>query len=326
MILTTPAIVALRSRFPQAHIALALTSECEQLLPAIPCIDERFIFKRGVRDLAVSRKVRARAFDCVIDLTRNDRSASLTLLSGARRRIVSHRLKRKSPFRARFYSEFVHCAVKEMHTIDYNLALLQPLGISGAAAEPMLELPQSARENAAALIEREIGHKPFAIFHPGSTRSEKFWESERWAEAIAFAKSELRLQPVLSSGNSALERAHIAAIHRHLRVPIIDYAGRLDLLTLAAVIARARLLVTVDSAPMHLASATKTPQVILFCPTNPFHWRPRTSPAAILFGPAREPLHQFQPRTPRLPMNHISTAAVIDAMRSMHKAPAASAV
>jgi ADP-heptose:LPS heptosyltransferase len=88
----------------------------------------------------------------------------------------------------------------------------------------------------------------------------------------------------------------------------------------------ARLLVTVDSAPTHLASALGTPQVILFGPTNPFHWRPRKSPAAILFGESPEPLRHFQAREAKRSMKQISTAAVIDAMRSMLSAPAASAV
>ncbi|PZR78473.1 MAG: hypothetical protein DLM52_02855 [Chthoniobacterales bacterium] len=295
-------------------------------MPAIRQVDQTFVFKRGVRDLIVSRKLRASGFDCVIDFTRNDRSASLALLSGAPQRIVTDRLRRKSPVRARVYTEFADCAMPKMHTVDYNLALLHPLGISGAPAEPILQLPPYAADAAAALIQRELGEQPFAIFHPGSTRAEKFWEPDRWAKAMAFAKNELELQPVITSGNSPLEHAHITQIQSHARIPVIDLTARLDLLTLTALIARARLLVTVDSAPMHLASAVKTPQVILFGPTNPFHWRPRTSPAAILFGAAREPLQQYQPRAPTLPMNQISTAAVIDAMRSMHTAPAASAV
>src|SRR5205085_6260892 len=123
--------------------------------------------------------------------------------------------------------------------------------------------------------------------------------------------------------SSAIERKHIAEIHAHLRVPVIDLSARLDLLTLAVLISHARLLVTVDSAPMHLATAMKTPQIILFGPTNPFHWRPRSSPAAILFGPSSEPLHHFHAREPKHPMKQISTAAVIGAIRSMQSAPAA---
>jgi ADP-heptose:LPS heptosyltransferase len=89
------------------------------------------------------------------------------------------------------------------------------------------------------------------------------------------------------------------------------------LLTLSALIAGARLLVTVDSAPMHLAAATHTPQVILFGPTNPFHWRPRESPALILQGKTPEPVTEFSPVQARLPMSQISTEAVFSAMDSL---------
>jgi ADP-heptose:LPS heptosyltransferase len=68
---------------------------------------------------------------------------------------------------------------------------------------------------------------------------------------------------------------------------------------------------------MHLAAATRTPQVILFGPTNPFHWRPRESPALILQGKSIEAVTEFSPLRPRLPMSEISTDAVIGAMDSL---------
>jgi predicted lipopolysaccharide heptosyltransferase III len=326
LILTTPAISALREHLPGAHIALAVSRECESLLPAIQGLQKTFLTKRGLRDLSTWMQIRRADFDCVIDFTRNDRSAWLTVLSAAPRRIVSDRLKIKSKFRARFYNEFVDCAMKQMHTVDYGLALLRPLGISAAANDPVLDLPPAARERASALISDQIRHQPFAVFHPGSARAEKFWEPERWSQIIQSAATELGLFPVLSGGTNNLERAHLAAIRERLQTAVLDLSGQLDLLVLAALLEHARLLVTVDSAPMHLASATGTPQVVLFGPTNPFHWRPRKSPAAILFGNSSEPLRHFQVPEPKRSMNQISTAAVIDAMRSMMSAPAASAV
>src|SRR5437870_8167490 len=145
-------------------------------------------------------------------------------------------------------------------------------------------------------------------------------------EIIEFAANELGLFPVLSGGGNELERPHLAAIREKLHIAVLDLSGRVDLLVLAALLEHARLLVTVDSAPMHLASATGTPQVVLFGPTNPFHWRPRKSPAAILFGDSLQPLHHFQAREAERSMRQISTTAVIDAMRSVVSAPAASAV
>jgi ADP-heptose:LPS heptosyltransferase len=98
---------------------------------------------------------------------------------------------------------------------------------------------------------------------------------------------------------------------------IIDLSGKTNLLTLAGLIDQARLLVTVDSAPMHLAAATRTPQVALFGPTNPFHWRPRESPALILQGKSGAPVTEFVPAQPRFAMSQISTEAVISAMDSL---------
>jgi len=326
LILTTPAISALREHLPAAQIALAVPGESAPLLPAIQGLRQTFLTKRGVRDLSAWMEIRRAGFDCVVDFTRNDRSAWLTFLSGAPQRIVSDRLKIKSKIRLRFYNEFVDCAMKQMHTADYYLALLQPLGISATANDPLLELPAAAQQHASSVIADQIRHQPFVIFHPGSARVEKFWEPERWADIIEFAAKELDLFPVLSGGSTELERAHLTAIREKLHTTVLDLSGQLDLLSLAALIEYARLLVTVDSAPMHLASAAGTPQVILFGPTNPFHWRPRKSPAAILFGESPEPLHHFQAREAKRPMKQISTAAVIDAMRLMVSAPAASAV
>jgi predicted lipopolysaccharide heptosyltransferase III len=326
LILTTPAISALREHLPAAQIALAVSGESAPLLPAIQGLRQTFLTKRGLRDLSAWMEIRRAGFDCVVDFTRNDRSAWLTFLSGAPQRIVSGRLKIKSKIRPRFYNEFVDCMMKQMHTADYYLALLQPLGISATANDPLLELPAAAQQLASSVIADQICHQPFVIFHPGSARVEKFWEPERWAEVIEFATNELGLFPVLSGGSTELERAQLIAIRKKLHTPVLDLSGQLDLLNLAALIERARLLVTVDSAPMHLASAAGTPQVILFGPTNPFHWRPRKSPAAILFGESPEPLHHFQSREAKRPMKQISTAAVINAMRLMVSAPAASAV
>jgi len=120
-----------------------------------------------------------------------------------------------------------------------------------------------------------------------------------------------------------MEQEHIARIKTHLRQPVIDLSGQLDLLSLAALIQHARLLLTIDSAPMHLASALGTPQVVLFGPTNPFHWRPRGAPAAILHAGSAEPLSAFVPKQVPRPMKEISTKQVIDAMQSLLSAPAA---
>ena len=318
LILTTPAVAALRERFPTAQLTVVASSECAELLPAIPSVDRSLITRRNPRDLALFFSIATSRFDCCIDFTRNDRSAFLALLSRAPRRVVSYRVRQQSKTRARAYTDFVPVRMRDLHTIDYNLALLEPFGTRAAVSSgPHLQLPQVAYEKAAALRRDRKITRPYILLHPGSARREKLWEPERWAEVINHFGRNTELDLVLTSGPSPEEQAHIAAIKNEVQQPIIDLSGKTNLLTLAALIGQARLLVTVDSAPMHLAAATRTPQVVLFGPTNPFHWRPRESAALILQGKSAAPLTEFVPAQPRFAMSQISTQAVISAMDSL---------
>jgi len=314
LILTTPAIAALRERFPEAEVTIVVSSECADLLPAIAGVDRILMARRNLSDLAALLAVAGNKFDYCIDFTRNDRSAFLAFLSGARKRIVSYRVRDQSKSRARLYTDFVNVRMRDLHTIDYNLSLLKPLGIGGVSSPLHLQLPQSAYEKAAELRRNCNVSKPYIVLHPGSARQEKLWEAGRWARVIERFGRDNDLDLILTSGASKHEQAHIAAIKNETRQQIIDLSGKTDLLTLAALIGEARLLVTVDSAPMHLAAATHTPQVILFGPTNPFHWRPTESPALVLHGKLPDPVTEFSQVQPHLPMSQISTEAVISAM------------
>ena len=322
--LTTPAIAALRQKFPDAYITLVISRDGKALAPAIAGVNKLLVMPRGLAGFGAAAAIATGKFDYCIDFTRNDRSALLVLLSRAKKRVVSFRIKVRSKFRTRFYNEFVAHRMRDMHTVDYHLALLQPLGISNAAPAVNLELPKSARATADELLNKQQVNKPFIVFHPGSARPEKFWGAERWAEVINHAAKTHNVDLVLTGGASPLEQVHIRDIKSKVQAQVIDLSGKTDLLTLAALIAKARLLITVDSAPMHLASATKTPQVVLFGPTNPFHWRPLESPALILQGTSASPVSEFVSKQSRLPMNQISTQGVIDAMESLLSAPATS--
>jgi predicted lipopolysaccharide heptosyltransferase III len=335
LILTTPAIAALRTKFPEAKLTLVISHECAAVVPALVGVDQVLVMRRGLSDASKFFFVLRQKFDYCIDFTRNDRSASLAFLSQAEKRIVSVRIKRRTKIRRRAYNEFVDHRMRDMHTIDYNLSLLEPLGIVNPSPALQLNLPAEAREKADALRQHAKIDNQFIVFHPGSARVEKFWEPGRWAAVIEHAR--VNYDCVLTGGTSTLEQKHLRRIEAKLRPNfdvagasssaaatrlVVDLSGKTDLLTLAALIAQTRLLVTVDSAPLHLAAATHTPQVALFGPTNPFHWRPRQSPTAILYGESPIPLQQFPAsKQPRLPMKQISTQAVIDAMDSLLSIP-----
>jgi predicted lipopolysaccharide heptosyltransferase III len=319
LILTTPAIAALRQKFPDAKLSLAASPGCRDLLPAIPDIDNYFFAGDWL-------KIARGKFDCSIDFTRTDRSAFLTFVSRAPRRITSGRKRYRAKLRALAYNEFIGRPLKFEHAIDSNLALLETLGIAGPAPRIRLDLPESARNGVDEILSRHKIDNNFVLLHPGSARAEKFWEPNRWARVIEHCAEQFQLRCVLTSSSTPIEQAHVAAIKSQTRAPYVDLSGQLTLLELAAVIAKARLLVTVDSAPVHLAAAMRTSQVALFGPTNPFHWAPRESPALICYAGKTLRQNELAPEQPRFPMNLISTEAVIDAMKSLLSIPAAPAL
>lgn len=315
LILTTPAFAALREKFPDAQITLVVAPGCAPLIPAIPYIDNIYV----AGDWRVFWKIGAGRFDWCIDFTRNDRSAFLATLSGAARRVA---IKRRSKARSLIYNNAVDSSLRLEHTIDVNLALLAPLGIKNPSRKLQLDLPDSARESAADVRAKYNIDSLYVVFHPGSARAEKFWEPSRWAEVIDHAAAKWNCTCVLTGGSDNAELDHFAEIKSRTRASVVDLAGKIDILTLAALFERARMLVTVDTASLHLAAALGTPQVALFGPTNPFHWRPLESAALILQGDSQRPLTEFQPKQEPRAMNQISTAAVIDAMESLLSDPA----
>ena len=331
LILTTPAIEALRARFPDAQIVLAASNDVAGLIPAIEHVDRTILMQRNFADATAFVSVGLKRFEFCVDFTRNDRSALLSFLSHAKKRVVSYRVKRRAPIRGRAYNEFVQHRMRDMHTIDYNLSLLGPLGIHDAAPDLHLHIPDASVSDAKQFLQHSGIDKPFAVFHPGSARLEKFWEPERWADVILHAIEHHGLSAILTGGTSRMEQAHLGEIKALLprpteagaAHPIVDLSGKMDLLGLAALIAKARLVVTVDSAPVHLAAAAGTPQVALFGPTNPYHWRPRQSPCAIMQGDSPVPQAHFESRQPRVPMKLISTEAVKSAMDALLSSPAA---
>src|SRR6266481_7702424 len=167
LILTTPAIAAVREKFPDAKITLVIAPECKALAPAIAGVNKLLVMPRGLSGFRAIAAIGRGKFDYCVDFTRNDRSALLVLLSRARKRIVSFRIKVRSKFRTRFYNEFVPHRMRDMHTVDYHFGLLAPLGIENASGAIHLELPERAVKGAEELLEANNMRRPFIIFHPG---------------------------------------------------------------------------------------------------------------------------------------------------------------
>jgi ADP-heptose:LPS heptosyltransferase len=308
LVLTTPALRLLHRTWPEAHISLGVMTDTVALLPAIPFAQGGIVFGRG-RGLTPWQQVLTGGWDLCLDFTGNDRSALATALSRAKKR-VGFSGGRKNQLRALAYNASSPSQVREVHTARHYLDLagqaISEAGQSGADLLPELSLPATCGS----------GHaESYALLHPGTARPEKYWLAERWSEVAAHLREKHGLKTVFTSGPDAFVRAHVARATPDFQMPP-------DLLALAELVAGARIVVSCDTAVVHLASAFRVPQIALFGPTNPFHWRPLHDRAIVLSAALPDaPLTEFHPRMKGASMDRISTAAVNRAIDSLLASP-----
>ncbi len=333
LVLTTPALRALRTAWPEAHLGLGVSEGCASLLAAIEPIDSAIVFGRG-RGWAPWQQVLTGGWDVCLDFTGTDRSALATLLSRAPERLTFAWVRRRR-LRSLAYHDFVESSVRERHTCDHYQDLAQAVisrhGKTAAdEAAPELRISAATRAAAQELLRLHGITRPFALLHPGTARPEKFWLTERWVEVATDLRLRQGMDLVLTGGLDPQEVAQLSALeavrgtHVHSLSPdrlpvgsegaVVNLAGKTDLLALAALVEQAALVISGDTAMVHLAAAFRRPQVALFGPTNPYHWRPRHEHAVVISAAAPEaPATIFQPRMKGAPMDHISTDVVIRA-------------
>lgn len=110
------------------------------------------------------------------------------------------------------------------------------------------------------------------LIHPGAASPARRWPPARWA-AVAHAESAAGRRVIVTGGPSEVGLAQSVA--RAGRIPPEDvHAGRTDLWDLAGLVAAAGRVVCGDTGIAHLATALRTPSVVLFGPASPSHWGP----------------------------------------------------
>lgn len=302
-VLTAPTLAALRAARPDARLTLALAGAAGALGPLFADADEILTWNPGGLNLLFWNRLRTLEPDVVLDFSGNDRSALLSLASRAPVRTGYEKFASKF-LRRQAWNVRCAASVRDLHTIDFHHALAASAGFD------LPKLPDFGHLKIVPHLAMPEGlPDAYAVVHPGTAREDKFWPPQHWAELLDHLHQTHGLPLVLTGGTWEFETGQIREILRMTKAPVLNLAGRLTLPQLAAIIARARLAVTVDTAAMHLAAAFQIPQAGLFGPTNPWHWAPRHSRAAVLRAgyPADAPL---LPKQAGFPMIQLSAADV----------------
>jgi len=258
-VLTTPLIARLAER---TQVDVVVTPLSAPLLANNPAIHEIIVYdKRGAdRGLGglvrLARRLRRNRYAAAYHAQGSVRSAALSLLAR-----IDERVGFETSAGRRFYTTRVPYIDNEHHA--ERLLRLAGEGSVAAAPQPRL-FPGEPERAAVDILLREAGWsdgEPLIAVAPGSV-----WATKRWPFYAELAEQVAGRVVVIGSsadGELALQVA-AAAPGR-----VIDATGRLSLLASAELIARSAVIVTNDSAPLHLASAVGTPTVAVFGPTVP---------------------------------------------------------
>jgi heptosyltransferase-2 len=269
VVLVTPLLRELRRTHPRARLSVLTTPLGASALEGAPFVDERLVFDKNGADRGlgatwrVGRRLRAMGFDLAIAAHRSFRTGLLLRLSGA-----ATRLGFEGAPGAWAYTGSVPWRGTD-HAVHRYLGLAGPAGgdPKTADARPELRLLESAKGSADTLLRNDgvAQTEPLLAIAPGSTWRTKRWGIEGYAEVTRRARL-LGLTPVLvgsTEDKDVCEAIAVLAGSGHV------LAGRTTVPELAAILARARLLVANDSGTGHVAAAVGTPVVTIFGPTVP---------------------------------------------------------
>jgi len=277
VVFTTPAIRALRERFPNAYLSYLVEPAAAPIVANNPHLDEIIVAPRisGVlglaADLKLGARLRARRYDLAIDFHGGPRASLLTWLSGAKERIgydiagrgwmYTRRVARPRELRAR-------------HSVENQWDLLTALGIAppDRTAFPV----EMASDAAAAARVRERleragvdGAHQIVVIHVSAGNPFRRWPTEHFVTlATALASRDANRRVVITSGPSEQDASRrVIDRSRDRGAANVLSCGEFSIAELHALADRAALFIGGDSGPLHVAATTCVPIVGLYGPT-----------------------------------------------------------
>ncbi|MDR5700591.1 glycosyltransferase family 9 protein [Agromyces aerolatus] len=255
LLVAVPALRALRRAHPGHRIVLATTGWLRPVVELVEAVDEL----APTPGLSQPIDVAGREIDLAVNLHgRGPESADLLTALHPHRLIAHHPDAADGP-----------PWVDGMLERERWARLVRAFGVEADADEVGIAVP---------------AHRPVctraAVVHVGAFYGSRRWPAERFAE-VARHLERTGETVVLTGGDADRERAIAIARAAGLGADRV-LAGRLELAEFAAVVASARLLVSVDTGAAHLASAYRVPSVVIFGPAPPSEWGPPPGPHVVL--------------------------------------------
>jgi ADP-heptose:LPS heptosyltransferase len=279
-VFTLPALRALRETWPRAHIVYLGQRWHVQFVTGRGFVDQVLELPRVAGVTAPDedprevenfcKRMRALRFDLALQL----------FGGGSASNPLAHRLGARLTAGLRAAgAPPLDLALPYVPLQNERLRLLEAVALVGArTADLMPRLPVLNRDRSELARALPLPEGALAVLQPGAKDPRRRWPAERFAEVGDALAREGATVVVNGSPEEAPLTRHVT---QAMRAPAIDAAGRLSLGGLAALLARAQLLVSNDTGPLHLAQAIGTPTVGIYWLSN-----------LLVSAPLRSALHR----------------------------------
>jgi len=324
IVMALPALSALRRSFADVKISWLVRPEFAGLLDGHPHLDEVIVFDRrflgrawydlsALRSLfGLVRRLRRKRFDMVLDLQGLFRTAVLGWLTGCPQRFGMSGAREGAPV---FYTHRIPQDAGCIHVVDYYLKIVKAAGACDTRVEFVVpEQADAADSVKRLLVKHKVCCDDYGVLIPGSAHRDKCWPVERFAAVAERMTTEFGLS-IVATGTQA-ERQLVGKIQTLAGVRVANLAGMTGLRELTALLRRARIVVSNDTGPGHIAAALGRPLVLIFGRANPARLAPYERQHCIA---AIEPYKRGFARNnhePKYNVRAVSTEEVLQKVRA----------
>jgi ADP-heptose:LPS heptosyltransferase len=293
VVLGLPAFRAIRQRFPNARITVAVGKPANEVIAMSACADEIYEVDRvSLRDgnklisigriIKLVRRVRQAKFDFVIDLHSLSETNLLGYLSGAPHRLYSHRPGRSLDYLANFKPRPPR-EENSNHLTDRYLDVLTSLDIHNASRVPIIKTNPAGDIAVDALLKKvkaQSGELLVGLF-PGAGNPSRKWPLEHYAQLADHLIRNDRVRIVVFAGP---EEREMMTHMRTLFPPNTIFLDRLTIPQLVSAQARLTVLISNDTGPAHLAAAAGAPVIVILDSPTPHSFVVRGDQHRLIFG------------------------------------------
>ncbi|MBI5892263.1 MAG: glycosyltransferase family 9 protein [Deltaproteobacteria bacterium] len=271
LMMAIPMLKALKRKYPEASLYLLANDFAKEFLKDAWYVDKIYTapFPWGIRQysiinlwrlFSVIMRLRRARFDLAIDAQIDFRNAFLMFLIGAKRRLGYDIVGGRT-----FLTDIPDFPREIAHLLEGRLSVLQYLGIDITDKRYELPVNEEARRWVETFLhEKGIEGQNIVAIHPGASVPEKLWRSERFAAIIDYLYGK-GFCPILVEGPG--DNAAADEICSHCKNDIVRL--KTSLLNVIAFFEICSLVICLDSAASHFASAVNTPAIVLYGPQLP---------------------------------------------------------